>query len=93
MMSRNSDGPAAASQGDLKLETDVARRLLSSAIPARLAYYRHRRHDADRGQAGLGGGAGLPAAAAGCDGRPCWLAAVPTGGGGAGAGRGRARTR
>src|SRR5262249_56043231 len=39
MMSTNSDGPAAAPQGDLKLlETDVARRLLSSAIPARLAY-------------------------------------------------------
>src|SRR5262249_24424717 len=39
MMSTNSDGPAAAPQGDLKLlEPDVARRLLSSAIPARLAY-------------------------------------------------------
>jgi hypothetical protein len=38
-MSANSIDPATAPQGDLRLlQTDVARRLLSSAIPARLAY-------------------------------------------------------
>lgn len=38
-MSANSTGPATAPQGDLRLlQTDVARRLLASAIPARLAY-------------------------------------------------------
>jgi len=39
MMSTSGTGPAAAPQGDLRLlETDVARRLLSSTIPARVAY-------------------------------------------------------
>ena len=39
MMTTSGTGPAAAPQGDLRLlETDVARRLLSSTIPARVAY-------------------------------------------------------
>jgi len=39
MMSTSGTGPAAAPQGDLRLlETDVASRLLSSTIPARVAY-------------------------------------------------------
>jgi len=38
-MSTSGTDPAAASRGDLRLlETDVARRLLSSTIPARVAY-------------------------------------------------------
>jgi len=39
MTSTNGTGPGVAPQGDLSLlETDVAKRLLSSTIPARLAY-------------------------------------------------------
>jgi hypothetical protein len=38
-MTTNGNGPAMAPQGDLRLlETDMAKHLLSSAIPARLAY-------------------------------------------------------